>query len=391
MTGESFIDVDYCQRAKTGQVVSGDVFVSRKIKEEGRIISILSDGLGSGVKAGVLANLTATMALRYTSAFVDVRKSAGVIMDTLPICEVRKISYSTFTIVDLDDDGRTRVIEHGNPPLLLLRGEQPVALERTDITLENWKDRTIRYSEFDLQLGDRIVCFSDGVTQSGLGRKGLPLGWGADNVARFLTRQIAQDAEISAQELARKLVAEALANDGSAAKDDITCGVVYYRHPRRLLVITGPPFCKERDPELAELVQTFKGRKAICGGTTANIVSRILSRPVVSSLAKLDPEIPPAAKMAGVDLVTEGTITLARVAEMLERGATEPWPDNPARDLMQLMLQSDIVQFLVGTRINEAHQDPNVPVELDLRRNIIRKVAQLLESRYLKEAKVQFV
>jgi serine phosphatase RsbU (regulator of sigma subunit) len=122
VTSESFIDVDYCHRAKTGQEVSGDVFVSRKIKEEGRIISILSDGLGSGVKASVLANMTATMALRYTSAFVDVRKSAGIIMDTLPICEVRKISYSTFTIVDLDDDGRTRVIEHGNPPLVLLRG-----------------------------------------------------------------------------------------------------------------------------------------------------------------------------------------------------------------------------------------------------------------------------
>ena len=103
--GESFIDVDFCQRAKAGQVVSGDVFLSRRIKEEGRIISILSDGLGSGVKASVLANLTATMALRYTSAFVDVRKSAGTIMDTLPICEVRKISYSTFTIVDLDETG----------------------------------------------------------------------------------------------------------------------------------------------------------------------------------------------------------------------------------------------------------------------------------------------
>ena len=149
MTGESFIDVDFCQRAKTGQVVSGDVFLSRKIKEEGRIISILSDGLGSGVKASVLANLTATMALRYTSAFVDVRKSAGIIMDTLPICEVRKISYSTFTIVDLDDTGRTRVIEHGNPALILLRGQQPIPLDQTDITLENWKDRTIRYSEFD--------------------------------------------------------------------------------------------------------------------------------------------------------------------------------------------------------------------------------------------------
>ena len=116
-------------------MVSGDVFLSRKIKEEGRVISVLSDGLGSGVKASVLANLTATMALRYTSAFVDVRQSAGIIMDTLPICEVRKISYSTFTIVDLDEDGRTRVIEHGNPPLVLLRGRAPVALERASLTL----------------------------------------------------------------------------------------------------------------------------------------------------------------------------------------------------------------------------------------------------------------
>ncbi len=320
MTGESFIDVDYCQRAKAGQVVSGDVFVSRKIKEEGRIISVLSDGLGSGVKASVLANLTATMALRYTSAFVDVRKSAETIMDTLPICEVRKISYSTFTIVDLDDDGRTRFIEHGNPSLIVLRGQQPVDLHPTEITLENWKNRTIRNSEFDLQLGDRIICFSDGISQSGLGRKNFPLGWGHDRAMQYVCQEVAREPEISSQELARKIVAAALANDGCAAKDDMTCGVVYYRHPRPLLVITGPPFSKERDPELAELVQNFEGKKVICGGTTANIVSRLLDRPVKTLLTKLDPEIPPAAQMEGVDLITEGTMTLARVAEMLERG-----------------------------------------------------------------------
>ena len=316
--GESFIDVDSSQRAKAGQVVSGDVFLSRRIKSEGRIISILSDGLGSGVKASVLANLTATMALRYTSAFVDVRKSAGTIMDTLPICEVRKISYSTFTIVDLDERGHARAIEHGNPALVLMRGQTALPLERVDITLDNWKDRTIRYSEFDVQLGDRIVCASDGISQSGLGRKGLPLGWGNDNFVRFLSQQVGQEPEISSQELARKVVAEALVNDGGAAKDDITCGVVYYRHPRRLLVITGPPFCKERDEELAEMVESFPGRKVICGGTTANIISRLLNRPVRACLTKLDPEIPPPAIMEGMDLITEGTMTLARVAEMLE-------------------------------------------------------------------------
>jgi hypothetical protein len=391
MTGDSFIDIDYCQQAKTGQVVSGDVFMSRKVKEEGRLISVLSDGLGSGVKASVLANLTATMALRYTSAFVDVRQSAGTIMDTLPVCEVRKISYSTFTIVDLDDRGCTRAIEHGNPALLLIRGGEPVALQRTDITLDNWKDRTIRYSEFDMQLGDRLVCFSDGISQSGLGRRGFPLGWGNDRVCAFLRQQIAADKEISSRDLTRRIMAEALVNDGAAAKDDMTCAVVYYRHPRRLLVITGPPFLEEHDAELAERVLDFEGRKAICGGTTANIVARLLQRPVRTMLTRLSPDIPPAAQMEGVDLVTEGTMTLARVVEMLERGAGETWPDNPARDLMNLMLQSDIVQFVVGTRINEAHQDPNVPVELDLRRNIVRRIIALLESKHLKECSVQFL
>jgi len=392
MTGESFIDVDFCQQAKHGQVVAGDVFLSRKIKAEGRVISVLSDGLGSGVKAGVLANLTATMALRYTMAFVDVRRSAKTIMDTLPVCEKRKISYSTFTIVDLDEDGKTRVIEHGNPPLMLLRGQSSVPIERASLTLEAWKDRVIYYSEFDTQLGDRIVFYSDGVSQSGLGRVGLPLGWGADRVTNFLQRQVAGENEISSRELSHRLVAKALVNDGRAAKDDISCGVIYYRCPRRLLVITGPPFSRDRDGELAELVRNFDGLKVICGGTTAGIVSRLLGRSVTMSLAHLDPEIPPPAVMDGVDLVTEGTVTLGKVAEMLEQGYTgDPARKNPATDLISLMLQSDIVEFVVGTRINEAHQDPNVPVELDLRRNIIRKIAGLLETRHLKEARVQFI
>jgi len=392
MIGESFIEVDFCQQAKHGQRVAGDVFLSRKIKAEGRVISVLSDGLGSGVKAAVLANLTATMALRYTTAFVDVRRSAKTIMDTLPVCEQRKISYSTFTIVDLDEDGQTRVIEHGNPPLLLLRGQTPVPIERASLTLEAWKDRVIYYSEFNTLPGDRIVFFSDGVSQSGLGRAGLPLGWGGERVTGFLRRQIAGENEISARELSRQLVAESLLNDGRAAKDDISCGVIYYRRPRKLLVITGPPFNRERDGELAELARTYDGRKVICGGTTAGIVSRLLGRTVTMNLALLDPEIPPAAVMDGIDLVTEGTVTLGKVAEILERGnPADLLRKNPATDLISLMLQSDIVRFVVGTRINEAHQDPNVPVELDLRRNIVRRIASLLETKHLKEARLEFI
>jgi hypothetical protein len=257
--------------------------------------------------------------------------------------------------------------------------------------LKKWKARTLRYSEFDVQLDDRAIWFSDGISQSGLGRKDFPLGWGSEKVAAFIRRQIASDSQVSSRDLARDVVQAALTIDGSSPKDDMTCAALYYRCPRRLLVITGPPFSKERDRELAQLVLRFEGRKAICGGTTANIVSRLLDRPVHCNVERLDPEIPPAARMHGIDLITEGTMTLARVAEMLECGGKEPSANNPARDLFNLMLQSDIVQFVVGTRINEAHQDPNVPVELDLRRNIVRRIVGLLERKHLKECTIQFL
>ena len=389
-TGESFIDVDFAQRCKHGQVVAGDIFLCRKIKEEGRIVCVLSDGLGSGVKASVLANLTASMAIKYTSAFVDIRKSARTIMDTLPICEVRKISYSTFTIVDLDMEGSARVIEHGNPPLILLRGLEEIPVERSELTLEEWKDRIITYAEFRLQPGDRVSFFSDGISQSGMGQPGFALGWGRERAMGYAIDAIRRDHDISARQLAQTLVDRAHVNDAMHAKDDITAASIFFRQPRKLLVITGPPFSRERDVDLANLVQSFDGRKAICGGTTATIISRLLDREVLMDLQHLDPEIPPASCMDGVDLITEGTLTLAKVADMLETGVI-PGRTNAATQLINLMRESDQVHFVVGTRINEAHQDPNIPVELDLRRNIVRRLMSLLDSRYLKETTVQFV
>ena len=400
MTGESVIDVDCAQQAKTGQVVSGDVFLSRRLKEEGRVITVLSDGLGSGVKASVLATLTATMALKYTASFVDVRQSARTIMDTLPICEVRKISYSTFTIVDMDADGNTRLIEHGNPPVAWLRRACAMPVEKAEITLEQWKDRVIRYCEFRVQLGDRVVCCSDGVSQSGLGQPGLPLGWREENLVQFAAGQVAGDPDISSLRLADALVARALANDAGRAKDDISAAVISFRRPRRLLVLTGPPVDRARDAELAQLVGTYGGRKVICGGTTASLIGRELNRSIVMDLANLDPTVPPTSRMEGVDLITEGTITLAKVAEALEAGvsgngnghsrAMRPGPQ-AVRALIELMLDSDVVEFVVGTRINEAHQDPNVPVELDLRRNIVRRIGAILEGKYLRQSTVRFV
>jgi len=394
MTGsESFIEVDSFQRAKHGQFISGDVFLSRKVEPEGRMISVLSDGLGSGVKASVLASMTATMALKFTASPMDIHESAEIIMDTLPICSVRKISYSTFTVVDMNSSGETRIIEHGNPPFLLIRPNGELCIEKTEVRPKRWEERVISFSTFDVQREDRIIFFSDGITQAGMGEYRTPLGWGMESVDKFVREKIDRYPTISARELSRSLVARAEEVDGLSAKDDITCGVVYFRSPRQLLVMTGAPFNRAHDTDLAKMAERTPGRKVICGGTTANIVSRMLNRPIqIDMRQQLHSKVPPSAKMDGFDLVTEGTLTLGEVLRMLEQGFDpEGMRSNAAVRLATMLLDSDIVKFAVGTRINEAHQDPNIPVELDLRRNIVKRIARVLESKHMKRVLIQYL
>jgi hypothetical protein len=390
---ESFIEVDSCHRAKHGQLISGDVFLSQKVKQEGRIVSVLSDGLGSGVKASVLASMTATMALRFTASAMDIRESAEIIMDTLPICSVRKISYSTFTVVDMASTGETRIIEHGNPSFLLVRPSGALTITKTEVRPQRWQDRVISFSTFNVQREDRIIFFSDGITQAGMGEFRTPLGWGLESVDHFVREKIIRHPYISARELSRELVAKAEEIDGLSAKDDITCGVVYFRSPRQLLVMTGAPFNRAHDLDLAKMAEHTSGRKVICGGTTANIIARLLNREIQLDMRrKLDLKVPPSARMEGFDLVTEGTLTLGEVARLLEEGfAPEDMKSNAAVRLANLLLDSDIVKFAVGTSINEAHQDPNIPVELDLRRNIVKRIAALLESKHMKRVLIQYL
>jgi hypothetical protein len=314
-------------------------------------------------------------------------------MDTLPICSVRKISYSTFTVVDMAVSGRTRVIEHGNPPCLLIRPKGQLDIEKTEVRPARWQDRVISLFNFDAQREDRIILFSDGISQAGMGEFRTPLGWGMTSVERFVREQIDRSPYISARELSRRMVARAEEIDGLTAKDDITCSVIYIRSPRQLLVMTGAPFNRAHDADLASIAEHTPRRKVICGGTTANIISRLLNREIQIDMRQpLDPKVPPMARMQGFDLVTEGTLTLGEVLHLLEDGfAPEEMRSNAAVRLAGMLLDSDIVKFAVGTRINEAHQDPNVPVELQLRRNIVKRIAQILETRHLKQVVIRYL
>ncbi len=391
---ELFIEIGAVQKSKTGQVICGDVYLSRKIQEENRIITVLSDGLGSGVKANVLATLTATMGLNFTIEHFPPEQTAKTILETLPVDQARKISYATFTIVDIDADGETHIVNFDNPAPMILRDGKLIKTDvnRKTIDYKDEVERVLDYSSYEARLEDRIVLISDGVSQSGIGTATYPFGWDVPEVGKWICEVLKRDTGISAHELAEKIVQQAQKNDIYTAKDDISCIVIYFRNPRKLLLCTGPPYHPEDDHRLAMTVDSFNGQKVLSGGTTAEIISRELNREIDVSLDSFSSKIPPISSMPGIDLVTEGVLTLGRVSAMLEEGVQLPIRGKDAASAMlNLLLNNDQIFLLSGTRINEAHQDPSLPVELEIRRNVVKKIKRLLENKYLKEVHLDYI
>ncbi len=385
----TFVEVECSQWTKTGQNVCGDAFVSTRLPAENRLIATLADGLGSGVKANILATMTATMSLRFSAANRNVLKFSKIMMDSLPVCQKRMISYSTFTIFDCVLDERARIVEQGNPRCLLIRNNIEVPLEREKIAGEN-DARSLYASSFAPMAGDRVIICSDGVSQAGIGSKEYGFGWQMEGCAEFVLSLIKKEPIISARELALRVRNEALAKwPDRIAKDDISCSVIYFRTPRRTLVLSGPPFDASRDGEYARMLLNNYEKKILCGGTTAQIVSRELNREVEVDMKSIGNGLPPSSKMKGVDLVTEGILTLTQAAQYLEDGDA---PDNdPAGVLVKTLLESDNIKFVIGTRVNEAHQDPTLPVDLEMRRNIIKRMTKCLEQKYLKEIEIEYI
>jgi len=388
-----FIEVGLAQEKKAKHAACGDVFLSHKLDDGRRVVSVLADGLGSGIKASVLATLTATMASKYIMGDADISRAAETILRTLPVCSVRGVAYSTFTIVDIDRWGETRVIEYDNPPFLLIHDQEAVPLPAKEYRLQtsSGREAVIRETRFKANPGGRIVICSDGVTQAGVGQRGTPLGWGSKAEAEFVQKTVQENPAVSARELARAVVRQTLLLDGSA-KDDTTCGVIYFRKPREVLVLTGAPVSRDRDPELARRASTFEGKKVACGGTTTSILSRELHVAAKMDITSLDPEVPPISHMAGFDLVTEGAITLSVAAKILDEHAnTDSLRPNAATKLADVLLDSDIINLVVGTKINESLQDPNLPQDLDIRRNIIRRLERVLVEKHLKEVHIELI
>ncbi len=384
-----FIDIACSQKKKYNQNAYGDYFASNRFPNMNRVVAVLSDGLGSGIKANILACMTSTMLLKFMENHSDIEQSCEIIMNSLPVCKVRGISYSTFSAIDCFENGKAKIVEEGNPDFIWIRGGEVLKPECQTIQSKDFKNRKMKVYNIKLEKYDRIIFCSDGATQVAMGTKQYPLGLERDGLIKIILHKLEQEPEISSQKLADYLVKQIeLIAPNRELKDDTSVVSIYCRDPRESLIFTGPPYHQEKDSYYAKFFMEFKGKKAISGGTTANIISRELNIPVIAKLSMNSGRLPGLSEMKGVDLVTEGILTLTKTLEYLESGKSE---ENAAKTLMDFLLDSDVIYFLVGAQMNKAHYDPNLPIEIEIRKNIIKQMASVLEEKYLKKVNVQFV
>ncbi len=391
-----FIEAESSQRIESGSFASGDVCVSRRT-DDGRTVLVLTHGRGSGVQANVTASVVSSMIVSYALRNTPIDQAARSVLETFGGRGSR--TDASFAVADIRPDGTVRVAEYEAPGFLLFRngiaveeGDSGAVRERLVIDTRDGRQHTIHLSRFEARAEERLIFTTKGVLRSGSGTRRMPDGWGRGAVADYIGRLLNETDDLSAHELAGAVVDRAIENDLFRPKSDLTCLSVYFRQPRRLLLCSGPPFNETNDRRLAERIRDWTGTAVICGGTTAAIVARELRRDITVNLRRDISGLPPTSSMPGVDLITEGVLTLARVKSLLEQASSSDLSGRGTDfDLARILLGHDRIDFVVGTRINPQHQDPELPVELELRRNVVKEIGRLLETKFLKEIRIEYL
>jgi hypothetical protein len=348
----------------------------------------LSDGLGSGVKANILSILTTRIVMHMLQNQLSIGEVVETLGQTLPVCEVRKLAYSTFAIGQFFSEGRSRIVEFDTPPVIILRRRKPLPVTYEERRIEG---KIIRELELKLRVGDWVVFVSDGVVNAGIG--GLyPLGWGLEQVARYLEEHNHPD--ISAQELADKLAQAVWELYCNKPGDDVSIVVIKVRRKLMATVLTGPPTDSNIDKSIVDKFSQRTGFLVVCGGTTAKIVARELGdRSLDVDLTTMKADVPPVARIEGVDLTTEGILTLTRANDLLHSDAdkeTVQFHTDGASELVRLCLEVDHIHFIVGMGVNPAHQNPDLPRQLGMKLAVVREIAEELRKRG-KEATIETV
>ena len=373
-----FIETSWGSLLKWGEELCGDRV--ELVKQEDGVLLVLSDGLGSGVKANILAGLTSKIITSMVTAGAELKDVVDTIASTLPVCKVREVAYSTFTMMQVDHEGNAYLVEFDNPTVILLRNGKRVFIPWVE---QNISGKQIREAHLKLKLGDIAVTFSDGIIHAGVGRL-LNLGWQHENVVQFLEKT--WQADDTAYDVQHRLLNECNSLYQGHPGDDTTVAALRICVPNPCCVMVGPPVHPEDDEEVVGELLACPGIKVVCGGTTSQIVSKRLGKELKILLQYISPEVPPIATMEGIDLVTEGVVTLGKTLEILEQYEETKDPELliAKKDGAHLLAETLVekctsVKFIVGRALNPAHQNPDMPISLSIKLRLVKDISECLK------------
>ena len=378
------VDVAYKSLNKFSEILCGDKVEILKTKDSD--IMILADGMGSGVKANILSTLTSKILGTMFLNGATLEECVDTIVETLPVCQVRQVAYSTFSILQVFNNGDAYLVEFDNPGCIFIRDGKLFPIPQNIREIDNKKINEFR---FQVKRGDALILMSDGTIHAGVGQL-LNFGWLWEDIASYAVKQYA--VTVSAARLATSICHACDELYMFRPGDDTTVACMRIIDSKPVNLMTGPASNPEDDERMvAEFTADPTAKTIVCGGTSATIVSRVLKKRMDVSLDYVDPDIPPIAFMDGIDLVTEGVLTLNRVVQLLRRYNKKETVaedfflelDKPnGGSMVAKMIIEDCteIHLFVGKAINSAYQNPGLPFDLGIRQNLVEQLKLALEE-----------
>ena len=375
------VDIAWKSLNKYGEELCGDKV--EVLKTEHSDIVILADGMGSGVKANILATLTSKILGTMFLNGASIESCVETIARTLPVCKVREVAYATFSILQIFHDGSAYLVEFDNPLCAFVRDRKIVDYPYEERVIGQKKIREYR---FQAKLKDCFVLMSDGAIYAGTGEL-MNFGWTWEDMAQYTLRCTKET--LSASRLAAMLSESCYELYGERPGDDTTVAVMRVTERHVVNLFTGPPARKEDDEKVIREWMSQEGKKVVCGGTSANIAARVLQKEITTILEHADPNVPPTAAIEGIDLVTEGVLTMGKALGLLKKYERDEFDEeffeqldaqNGASKLAKLIIEecTDLNLF-VGKAMNPAHQSSDLPFDLSVRMNLVEQLKECAE------------
>lgn len=374
-------DIGYKSIYHYGEQLCGD-HVDVVEQDENSTVIVLADGLGSGVKASILSTLTSKIISTMMANGLSLEECVSTIAATLPICSVRGVAYSTFTIIHLINNTTAELIQYDNPHIILFRDNKNYEYPMSEMNIGG---KTLYKSVISLQENDTFVAMSDGCPHAGIGLA-YNFGWKREDIIDFL--EPLTFGEFPAKTLATILVDECFKLYGEKPGDDATACVVRIRKRAPMNLLFGPPSNRDDADRMMSLFFSKEGKHIICGGTTSSIAAKYLGKPLKPSLNFESSDVPPIAEIEGVDLVTEGVITINKVLEYAKDylNSNESYThwgykkDGASLICRLLFEEATDINFYVGRAVNPAHQNPDLPINFNIKMNLVEELSKCLKQ-----------